>query len=112
MDVVSLLLILLVIAISTILRYESYNIKKLLPKLLLMAILVNFSLQLFTNEEKYDFSLHLLFNKEKHDLNSQLLLNKEKYDFFIELLKFDFLASNNTCNLPKIIKKEIDKGFK
>src|SRR3989339_776329 len=37
-------LILLVIAISTILRYESYNIKKLLPKLLLMAILVNFSL--------------------------------------------------------------------
>ncbi|MBN1779132.1 MAG: hypothetical protein JW816_02850 [Candidatus Buchananbacteria bacterium] len=37
-------LILLVIAIGTILHYESYNIKKSLPKLLLMAVLVNFSL--------------------------------------------------------------------
>lgn len=35
--------ILLVIAIATILRYESYNVKKLLPKLILMAVLVNFS---------------------------------------------------------------------
>lgn len=36
-------LILLAISIATILRVESYNIKKLLPKVLLMAILVNFS---------------------------------------------------------------------
>lgn len=37
------ILILLAIAIATILRLESYHLKKFLPKLLLMAILVNFS---------------------------------------------------------------------
>lgn len=36
-------LILLVIAFATILRVESYNVKKLLPKLLIMAVLINFS---------------------------------------------------------------------
>ncbi len=36
-------IVLLIIAISTILGLESYNYKKLLPKLLLMAILINFS---------------------------------------------------------------------
>ena len=35
--------ILLAIAIGTILRVESYNFKKLLPKVLIMAVLVNFS---------------------------------------------------------------------
>jgi hypothetical protein len=35
--------ILLVIAIATILHLESYNYKKMLPKFLLMAILINFS---------------------------------------------------------------------
>ena len=37
------ILILLVIAFATILRIESYNYKKLLPKLLIMAVLINFS---------------------------------------------------------------------
>ncbi|PLX27782.1 hypothetical protein C0583_00900 [Candidatus Parcubacteria bacterium] len=37
------ILILLVIAFATILRVENYNIKKLLPKLLIMAVLINFS---------------------------------------------------------------------
>ncbi len=36
-------LILLVISIATILRVEAYSYKKLLPKLLLMAVLINFS---------------------------------------------------------------------
>ncbi|MDX9893774.1 MAG: type IV secretion system protein, partial [Patescibacteria group bacterium] len=35
--------VLLVIAIATILRIESYNLKRLLPKVILMAVLVNFS---------------------------------------------------------------------
>ena len=37
-------LILLIIALGTILRLESYNFKKLLPKVIIMAVLVNFSL--------------------------------------------------------------------
>lgn len=37
------ILILLIIAFATILRIENYNVKKLLPKLLIMAILINFS---------------------------------------------------------------------
>lgn len=37
------ILILLVIAFATILKIESYNAKKLLPKLLIMAVLINFS---------------------------------------------------------------------
>ncbi len=37
------ILILLVISIATILRVEAYSYKKLLPKLLLMAVLINFS---------------------------------------------------------------------
>lgn len=37
------ILILLVIAFATILRIESYNYKKILPKLLIMAVLINFS---------------------------------------------------------------------
>ncbi|MBI4812704.1 hypothetical protein HY798_04725 [Candidatus Falkowbacteria bacterium] len=37
------ILILLIIAFATILRIESYNAKKLLPKLLIMAVLINFS---------------------------------------------------------------------
>jgi hypothetical protein len=41
------ILILLVIAFGTILRIESYNAKKLLPKLLLMAVLINFSKTIF-----------------------------------------------------------------
>src|SRR3989338_6805111 len=36
-------LILLVIAIGTILHIESYNFKRLLPKVILMAVLINFS---------------------------------------------------------------------
>ena len=40
-------LILLVIAFATILRVESYNAKKTLPKLLIMAILINFSKTIF-----------------------------------------------------------------
>ena len=37
------ILILLVIAFATILRIENYSIKRLLPKLLIMAVLINFS---------------------------------------------------------------------
>ncbi|MCK5211986.1 hypothetical protein KAJ89_04755, partial [Candidatus Parcubacteria bacterium] len=37
------ILILLLIAFSTILRFEGYSIKKLLPKLVMMAVLINFS---------------------------------------------------------------------
>ena len=37
------ILILLVIAFATILRQENYSAKKLLPKLLIMAVLINFS---------------------------------------------------------------------
>ncbi len=37
------ILILLLIAFATILRVEHYNIKRLLPKVILMAILINFS---------------------------------------------------------------------
>lgn len=37
------IIVLLIIAISTILGIETYNYKKLLPKLILMAILINFS---------------------------------------------------------------------
>ncbi len=37
------ILILLIIAFATILRVESYNAKKLLPRLLIMAVLINFS---------------------------------------------------------------------
>ena len=36
-------LVLLVIAFATILRYENYSAKRLLPKLLIMAVLINFS---------------------------------------------------------------------
>lgn len=38
------ILILLVIAIATILRFETYNAKRLLPKLITVALLINFSL--------------------------------------------------------------------
>lgn len=41
------ILILLVIAFSTILRREEYSAKKLLPKLLIMAVLINFSRTIF-----------------------------------------------------------------
>jgi len=41
------ILILLVIAFATILRVESYNAKKLLPKLLIAAVLINFSKTIF-----------------------------------------------------------------
>lgn len=37
------ILILLIIAFATILRIDSYNWKKMLPKLLIMAVLINFS---------------------------------------------------------------------
>ncbi len=40
-------LILLVIAFATILRIESYNAKRTLPKLLIMAVLINFSKTVF-----------------------------------------------------------------
>ena len=40
-------LVLLVIAFATILRIESYNAKKLLPKLLIMAVVINFSKTIF-----------------------------------------------------------------
>jgi len=36
-------LVILVIAFATILKYENYHVKKLLPKLLIMAVLINFS---------------------------------------------------------------------
>jgi hypothetical protein len=38
------ILVLLAIAFATILRYESYGIKRLLPQLIIVALLVNFSL--------------------------------------------------------------------
>jgi len=41
------ILILLVIAFATILRQENYSIKKMLPKLLIMAVLINFSRTIF-----------------------------------------------------------------
>jgi hypothetical protein len=37
------ILALLMIAFATVLRYENYSMKKLLPKLLIMAVLINFS---------------------------------------------------------------------
>lgn len=37
------ILILLIIAFATILRQENYSVKKLLPKLLILAVLINFS---------------------------------------------------------------------
>jgi hypothetical protein len=43
----SFILILLVIAFATILRQENFSAKKMLPKLLLMAILINFSRAIF-----------------------------------------------------------------
>lgn len=41
------IMILLVIAFATILRQENYSIKKMLPKLLIMAVLINFSKTIF-----------------------------------------------------------------
>jgi len=41
------IVLLLVIAFATILRYENYNYKKMLPKLLIMAVLINFSRMIF-----------------------------------------------------------------
>ncbi|MFA6107036.1 MAG: hypothetical protein WC745_05210 [Patescibacteria group bacterium] len=41
------ILILLIIAFATILRMENYSIKKMLPKLLIMAVLINFSKTIF-----------------------------------------------------------------
>jgi len=41
------ILILLIIAFATILRVESYDVKKMLPKLLIMAVLINFSKTIF-----------------------------------------------------------------
>ena len=41
------ILILLIIAFATILRQENYSIKKMLPKLLIMAVLINFSKTIF-----------------------------------------------------------------
>ncbi|MDD4901194.1 MAG: hypothetical protein PHS62_03765 [Patescibacteria group bacterium] len=43
----SFILILLIIAFATILRQENFSAKKLLPKLLIMAILINFSRTIF-----------------------------------------------------------------
>ncbi|MFA4833923.1 MAG: hypothetical protein WC619_03700 [Patescibacteria group bacterium] len=43
----SFILILLIIAFATILRQENYSAKKILPKLLLMAVLINFSKTIF-----------------------------------------------------------------
>ncbi|MDD5031711.1 MAG: hypothetical protein PHR36_01545, partial [Patescibacteria group bacterium] len=43
----SFILILLVISFATILRVESYSLKTILPKLLIMAILINFSKTIF-----------------------------------------------------------------
>ncbi len=40
-------LVFLVIAFATILRIENYNAKRLLPKLLIMAVLINFSRMIF-----------------------------------------------------------------
>ena len=40
-------LVVLAIAIGTILRIESYNLKKALPRVVIMAVLVNFSLVIF-----------------------------------------------------------------
>lgn len=37
------ILVLLLIAFATILRYENYSMKRLLPKLIIMAVLINFS---------------------------------------------------------------------
>jgi hypothetical protein len=41
------ILILLIIAFATILRQENYSAKKMLPKLLIMAVLINFSKTIF-----------------------------------------------------------------
>lgn len=41
------ILILLIIAFATILRMENYSVKKMLPKLLIMAVLINFSKTIF-----------------------------------------------------------------
>ncbi|MFA4941061.1 MAG: hypothetical protein WC582_00480 [Patescibacteria group bacterium] len=41
------ILILLLISFATILRVESYDVKKILPKLLIMAVLINFSRTIF-----------------------------------------------------------------
>jgi hypothetical protein len=38
------LLIMIIIGLATILQYESYSIKKLLPKIIIIALLINFSL--------------------------------------------------------------------
>lgn len=43
----SFILILLIIAFATILRQENFSAKKLLPKLLIMAVLINFSRTIF-----------------------------------------------------------------
>ncbi|MDO8667755.1 MAG: hypothetical protein Q7K35_01500 [bacterium] len=43
----SFILILLIIAFATILRQENFSAKKILPKLLIMAILINFSRSIF-----------------------------------------------------------------
>ncbi|MDD5295116.1 MAG: hypothetical protein PHP21_04380, partial [Patescibacteria group bacterium] len=41
------ILILLIISFATILRVENYSLKKMLPKLLIMAVLINFSKTIF-----------------------------------------------------------------
>jgi len=64
------ILIILAIAIATILRVESYNIKKLLPKVIIMAVLVNFSLMIcgliidFAQVILMTFSANIVQNSE------------------------------------------------
>ncbi len=89
------ILILLIIAFATVLRVESYNYKRWLPKLIIMAILINFSLLICKEIIAFSQVIVKFFIGDMIDFQGQLVntlgiqkfldavaSNKEKLDFF------------------------------
>lgn len=98
--------ILLAISIATILRYESYGVKTLLPKLILVALLINFSLPITATivDASNILAQHfkaLLIAKGGGDIGAAIT---EKFDV-AKLLDNPDKVTNSVYNNPAIAKE-------
>ncbi len=100
------ILILLVIAFGTILRIESYNAKKLLPKLLIMAVLINFSKMIFGLVIDFSQVIMLTFVNAWGPNSSFVVITRMQDFFSIKLdsvYSMKTIAGDQEINLMEIV---------
>lgn len=105
------ILILLVIAFATILRIETYNMKKWLPKLLIMAVLINFSRTICGVMIDFSQVIMLTFVNTFTNTGGEFIGTLQMQTYVNQIYDANSAASGSTGTATGLTAGEAAKGY-